>query len=86
MEKFEHLHDLDYPNRDLSSIWALMPPLPPEPRPALPGLVQFPGDDNKREGRGSQFTKFMAKHGTFTSSNKVEKGKPHPDGIIRGRL
>ncbi|KDP20992.1 hypothetical protein JCGZ_21463 [Jatropha curcas] len=50
------LQNLDQPNEDLSSVWALMPRLSPEPSPILPILPE----DNSKHGKGSKFAKFMA--------------------------
>lgn len=60
------LDDLDKPNENLSSVWALMPPLSPKPGPFLPNLPQFPIED-KKETKGSRFSKFIAE------TNKILK-------------
>ncbi|XP_052202862.1 glyoxysomal processing protease, glyoxysomal isoform X2 [Diospyros lotus] len=53
------LEDLDKPSEHLSSIWALMPPLSPK-GPSLPYLpLPVPADINK-DGKGSQFAKFIS--------------------------
>ncbi|KAI4365140.1 hypothetical protein MLD38_021155 [Melastoma candidum] len=83
MEKFEHLQDLDRPNQDLSSIWALMPPLPPE---RGPGQRKHSRLGDEKEGRGSQFAKFLAENNIFTRPSEVDKDWPFPAGTIRGRL
>ena len=60
MQEFSPLQNLDQPNEPLSSVWELMPPLSPKPRP-LPSLPQpLLEDNNNKEGKGSRFAKFIA--------------------------
>lgn len=60
MQDLSLLDDLDKPNEHLSSVWALVPPLSPEPSPPLPYLPPSQAGDTNRDGKGSQFAKFMA--------------------------
>ncbi|XP_010549335.1 PREDICTED: glyoxysomal processing protease, glyoxysomal isoform X2 [Tarenaya hassleriana] len=60
MQGFTVLQVMDQPNKELSSIWALMPPLPPKPKPSFPGLPQSLIDGTNGEKKGSQFAKFIA--------------------------
>lgn len=71
-----HLLDgLDKPNSVLSSIWALVPPPPPSPRPQLPHA-----DLKAKEGKGSRFARFLAeRRGEGAMSNDM---KP----LIRGKI
>ncbi|WCJ27070.1 protease-related [Euphorbia peplus] len=76
MKNIALLEDLDQPNQQISSVWALIPPLSPKPIPRLPKLLDsLLGDDEKRE-KGSKFSTFMAERNkllrTSTRSNKVE--------------
>ncbi|KAL5730420.1 hypothetical protein ACHQM5_003242 [Ranunculus cassubicifolius] len=55
------LQDLDKPNENLSSVWALMPPLSPKQVPAF--LHQPPDslpEKNPTEKKGSRFANFIA--------------------------
>ncbi|CAH1440166.1 unnamed protein product [Lactuca virosa] len=62
MKDISILKDLDRPNEQLSSVWALMPPATPEPGPALPDqLPGLPGEEKK----GSKFAKFIANRQEF---------------------
>ncbi|KAF7149964.1 hypothetical protein RHSIM_Rhsim02G0132600 [Rhododendron simsii] len=60
MQDLSLLDDLDKPCEHLSSVWALVPPLSPEPSPPLPYLPPSQSGDTNRDGKGSQFAKFMA--------------------------
>ncbi|KAE9452563.1 hypothetical protein C3L33_15536, partial [Rhododendron williamsianum] len=60
MQDLSLLDDLDKPNEHLSSVWALVPPLSPEPSPPLPYLPPSQSGDTNRDGKGLQFAKFMA--------------------------
>jgi len=53
------LQNLDRPNEHLSSIWALMPPLSPKPRPPLPSLPESILYDYEKQVKGSRFAKFI---------------------------
>ncbi|GAB2210963.1 hypothetical protein Droror1_Dr00016253 [Drosera rotundifolia] len=61
MQKLSILEELERPDENLSSVWALMPPLSPEPAPPKHGWhdVLMKEDDEKQE-KGSRFTKFIA--------------------------
>ena len=54
------LQNLDQPNEDLSSVWALMPPLSPKPSPPLSTLPESILQDNDKQVKGSRFAKFIA--------------------------
>lgn len=65
------LQELDKPNKNLSSIWAMMP-LTPEPGPSLPGVHNILKDAG-RDGKGSQFAKFIAER------QEIFKKSVHPN-------
>lgn len=60
MQDLSLLEDLDRPNKNLSAIWALMPPLSPKPGPSLPSVSEFQIGDNEKDLKGSRFAKFLA--------------------------
>lgn len=64
------LQDLDQPNAEVSSIWALMPSLAPKPQPALPHSIP---QVNTKEGKGSRFAKFISDTDIFKSSTGESK-------------
>ncbi|XP_030543558.1 glyoxysomal processing protease, glyoxysomal [Rhodamnia argentea] len=64
------LQDLDQPNAEISSIWALMPSLAPKPHPALPHSTP---QDKMKEGKGSRFAKFISDTDIFKSSTGDSK-------------
>ena len=86
MQDCTPLRDLDRPNEEISSIWALMPSLSPKPGPSLPGLPPSLLEDDKKEGKGSRFAKFIAENEMFRRSNIDGKGGRLPTGTIRSKL
>ncbi|KAF7851206.1 hypothetical protein BT93_L4350 [Corymbia citriodora subsp. variegata] len=77
------LQDLDRPNAEISSIWALMPSLAPKPHPALPHSIP---QDNTKEGKGSRFAKFISDTDIFKSSTGDGKPGKLPLQNIRSKL
>lgn len=77
MEDVSLLQDLDKPNKQLSSVWDLMPQLSPEQDPTLPGgLPRTLLEDGKKEGRGSRFAKFLIENDLLRRSREMsEEGK-----------
>ncbi|KAL8468062.1 hypothetical protein ACS0TY_031350 [Phlomoides rotata] len=59
MQDITILEELDKPNENLSSVWALMPPLYPKPEP-LPDMPKYGAEDNSKGVKGTRFTKFIA--------------------------
>ncbi|XP_065878364.1 glyoxysomal processing protease, glyoxysomal isoform X2 [Euphorbia lathyris] len=69
MQNSALLQNLDQPNQQISSVWALIPPLSPKPIPPLPKLLDsLPKDDDKQE-KGSKFAKFMAERNKILRSS-----------------
>ncbi|KAG9146559.1 hypothetical protein Leryth_026888 [Lithospermum erythrorhizon] len=69
MQESSLLHDLDKPNEDISTVWALKPPaVPPRPSPDLSKLPSFPGGDDK-SSKGSRFSKFITELGDLGSGS-----------------
>ncbi|KAL1218747.1 Glyoxysomal processing protease, glyoxysomal [Cardamine amara subsp. amara] len=62
MQNMEVLQTLDQQNKELSSIWALMPSLSPKPKTeqSLTNLPKLLKDGNNKQKKGSQFAKFIA--------------------------
>ncbi|XP_057544643.1 glyoxysomal processing protease, glyoxysomal isoform X2 [Amaranthus tricolor] len=58
MKNISILHQLDRPNKDLTSVWAMMPPISPDLDPSSQGVDNLRGKEEK-ENKGSQFTKFI---------------------------
>ncbi|GMJ14685.1 degradation of periplasmic proteins 15 [Hibiscus trionum] len=87
MKDFSPLQNLDQPNEYLSSVWALMPPLPPKPGPQHT-LPQPPLEDNdNKEGKGSRFAKFIAERNELLKGS-AQFGKPErlPNQILPSKL
>ncbi|KAI6705173.1 hypothetical protein NL676_008135 [Syzygium grande] len=77
------LQDLDRPNAEISSIWALMPSLAPKPHPRLPHSVP---QENMKEGKGSRFAKFISDTDIFKSSTGDSKPGKLPLQNMRSKL
>ncbi|CAI9087416.1 OLC1v1021481C1 [Oldenlandia corymbosa var. corymbosa] len=77
MQDLTILQDLDRPNKDLSAIWALMPPLSPKPGPSLPKLPEFQLE-NEKDTKGSRFAKFLADRNNLL---KDQPGKSLPSKL-----
>ncbi|CAL1398015.1 unnamed protein product [Linum trigynum] len=64
MQDIMLLKQLDQPNDDLSSVWSLLPPISPMPKPELLPSLPLPlnniQDSLKKSGKGSKFAKFLA--------------------------
>lgn len=87
MQDLSHLHDIGNPNEHLSSVWALMPPLSPKSDHLLPTMPQFPLEDNKKEGKGSRFAKFIAERPEILQgSTQHDKVKRPSDDILPSKL
>lgn len=74
MQDLSLLDYLDKPNEDLSSVWALMPPLSPKPGPSLPNLPPILQRDKNKDIKGSRFAKFMAERQELLK-NTSQQGK-----------
>ncbi|XP_021911111.1 glyoxysomal processing protease, glyoxysomal isoform X2 [Carica papaya] len=76
MSDLSLLQNLDQPNKHLSSIWALMPPLSSKPKSPSPNLPESLMEDHKKEGRGSRFSKFIAeRHEILKGSSPFGKAE-----------
>ncbi|OVA00367.1 hypothetical protein BVC80_1183g63 [Macleaya cordata] len=79
MQDLSILQILDKPNENLSSVWALMPPLSPRPVPVPPFLdpPKSLAEANTKDGKekGSRFAKFISeRHGEmFPRPNQLVK-------------
>ncbi|XP_051128923.1 glyoxysomal processing protease, glyoxysomal isoform X2 [Andrographis paniculata] len=67
------LEELEKPNENLSSVWALMPPLYPKPAPS----PQLPADGDNKGPKGSRFAKFLADRNALLKSSSAATGKDH---------
>lgn len=75
MQEFSLLDYLDKPNKQLSSVWALAPPLSSKLGPSLLDLPLLPQDGGNKDKdiKGSRFAKFMA------DRDELLKNTPQPD-------
>ncbi|XP_011043412.1 PREDICTED: glyoxysomal processing protease, glyoxysomal-like isoform X1 [Populus euphratica] len=81
------LQNLDQPNEDLSSVWALMPPLPPKPTPPLSTLPESILQDNEKQVKGSRFAKFIAERDKlFRGSTQLGKAGSISNVIFPSKL
>lgn len=75
-EKISLMHDLDQPNKNLSRVWELIPPLSQKrvPQPAA--------EDGKRVGNGSRFAKFVMENNLLNEPTapviRGEERQPSP--------
>ncbi|EEF50835.1 trypsin domain-containing protein, putative [Ricinus communis] len=68
------LQNLDRPNQQLSSVWALMPSLSHKPSPPLSNLPESLLEDHEKQGRVSKFAKFIAERDeVLRSSTRLGK-------------
>lgn len=57
MQNLSLLQQLDRPNKELSLVWAMMPPISPDPDPGVDDLLKK--GEEKKQSKGSQFAKFI---------------------------
>lgn len=71
MQNISLLQQLDRPNKGLGSIWAMMPPISPNPGPSLPGVADLV-KDKEDKAKGSRFAKFInERQELFRKSNHL---------------
>lgn len=87
MQDISLLDTLDQRNDDLSSVWALMPPLSPK-SPPLPGLPHSLLEDNKnKEAKGSRFAKFIAeRQDVLKKPTQLANSATLPNDTVRSKL
>ncbi|KAL8130425.1 hypothetical protein V2J09_019580 [Rumex salicifolius] len=71
MKNVSLLDELDKPNKGISSVWSMMPPLPDEQGPSIPGVQDLLKKD--RQGKGSRFAKFIAEREELIKKSKQVK-------------
>lgn len=87
MKNISLLRDLDQPNKQLSSVWELMPQLSPEQGPTLPGgLPRTLLEDGKKEGKGSRFAKFLIENDMLKKSREMSGEGRSPGGALPSKL
>ncbi|KAL9243618.1 hypothetical protein vseg_017483 [Gypsophila vaccaria] len=59
MQDMTLLQQLDRPNSELASVWAMTPKISLEPDPPVHGTNDILGSHTEQQGKGSQFAKFM---------------------------
>nr|XP_043610522.1 glyoxysomal processing protease, glyoxysomal isoform X2 [Erigeron canadensis] len=74
MKDLSILEDIERPNNHLSSVWALMPPVSPKPKPEV---------DNIKDTKGSRFAKFIAelKQTSPLDKTDLESSKKFPSKL-----
>lgn len=88
MQDISLLEALDQPDKHLSSVWALMPPLSPKP-PPLPGLPRslLEDNNNNQEAKGSRFAKFIAEsQQVLKKPALLGNAAKLPNEIVRSKL
>ncbi|PQM38542.1 glyoxysomal processing protease glyoxysomal isoform X2 [Prunus yedoensis var. nudiflora] len=86
MQDISLLQVLDQPNKYISSVWALMPPLSPKP-PPLPHMPQPLRQENNKEGKGSRFAKFIAeRQDAFTKPTQLGKAGRLSNDAVPSKL
>ncbi|CAL9015522.1 unnamed protein product [Prunus brigantina] len=86
MQDISLLQVLDQPNKYISSVWALMPPLSPKP-PPLPHMPQSQRQENNKEGKGSRFAKFIAeRQDAFTKPTQLGKAGRLSNDAVPSKL
>lgn len=90
MQDISLLEALDQPNKHLSSVWALMPPLSPKlpPLPGLPrSLLEDNNNNNNQEAKGSRFAKFIAEsQQVLKKPAQLGNAAKLPNEIVRSKL
>lgn len=86
MQDFSLLHNIDCADEGLSAVWSLMPALSPKPGPPDLPLLRLE-DDDKKEGKGSRFAKFIAERSEIMRKpmEPGEEGRP-PNVNFRSKL
>lgn len=80
MQDLSLLNELDQPNRHVSSIWALIPPLSPKPGPSLL-------EDNKEGGKGLRFAKFIAERSeVLKKASQLHKVDRISNDVVQSKL
>jgi len=59
MQNISLLHQLDVSNKEVASVWAMMPPISPEPGPLPPSVADLVVKDKENPVKGSRFAKFI---------------------------
>lgn len=80
MQDLSLLNELDQPNRHVSSIWALIPPLSPKPGPSSL-------EDNAEGGKGSRFAKFIAERSeVLKKASQLHKVDRISNDVVQSKL
>lgn len=86
MQKTSILQNLDQPNQQISSVWALIPPISPKLNPPMPKLFDSLVEGDKQE-KGSKFAKFMAERNKILgSSSRFNKANNISNEMIPSKL
>lgn len=86
MQDLSPLEYLDKPDEQLSSVWALTPPLSSKQSPSLLHLPMLPRGDSDNDAKGSKFAKFISDQEAMLKS-ATQLGKAgRPNKLVQSKL
>ncbi|TMW90165.1 hypothetical protein EJD97_016120 [Solanum chilense] len=87
MQDLLPLEYLDKPNEQLSSVWALTPPLSSKQSPSLLHLPMLPRGDSNVDAKGSKFAKFIAdQEAMLKNATQLGKVERLPNKLVQSKL
>ncbi|PHU26219.1 hypothetical protein BC332_04551 [Capsicum chinense] len=87
MQDLSALGYLDKPDEQLSSVWALTPPMSSKQSPSLLQLPMLPRGDSKDEAKGSKFAKFIAdQEAMLKSAAQLDKVERLSNKLVQSKL
>ncbi|CAN4078906.1 unnamed protein product [Withania somnifera] len=87
MQDLSPLEYLDKPDEQLSSVWALTPPLSSKQSPSLLHLPMLPRGDGHDDAKGSKFAKFIAdQEGMLKSATQLGKVERFSNKLVQSKL
>ncbi|XP_055803888.1 glyoxysomal processing protease, glyoxysomal isoform X1 [Solanum dulcamara] len=87
MQDLSPLEYLDKPDEQLSSVWALTPPLTSKQSPSLLHLPMLPRGDSNDDAKGSKFAKFIAdQEAMLKSSTQLGKVEHPSNKLVQSKL
>lgn len=87
MQDLSPLEYLDKPDEQLSSVWALTPPLSSKQSPSLLHLPMLPRGDSNNDAKGSKFAKFIAdQEAMLKSATQLGKVEGLSNKLVQSKL
>ncbi|XP_060193182.1 glyoxysomal processing protease, glyoxysomal isoform X2 [Lycium barbarum] len=87
MQDLSPLEYLDKPDEQLSSVWALTPPLSSKQSPSLLHLPMLPRGDSNDDAKGSKFAKFIAdQEAMLKSATQLGKVERLSNKLVQSKL